>query len=154
MSDLTFRTATKDDLPAVVALLSDDELAENRETPVSAAGVGAEYARAFDAMEAERDNHMLLAEKDGKIVAALQLVFVPGLSRRGATRAIVESVRVSSDMRGQNVGTAIMKEAIRRAREAGSTLVQLTSDTRRTRAHLFYRRLGFNQSHFGFKKDL
>jgi GNAT superfamily N-acetyltransferase len=47
-----------------------------------------------------------------------------------------------------------MKEAIRRAREAGCVLVQLTSDTRRTRAHLFYRRLGFLQSHFGFKKDL
>jgi GNAT superfamily N-acetyltransferase len=97
---------------------------------------------------------MLLAETEGRIVAALQLAFVPGLSRRGATRAIIESVRVSSDMRGRNVGTAIMKEAIRRAREAGCVLVQLTSDTRRTRAHLFYRRLGFLQSHFGFKKDL
>jgi hypothetical protein len=32
--------------------------------------------------------------------------------------------------------------------------VQLTSDKRRTRAHLFYRRLGFIQSHEGFKLDL
>ncbi|HWA04059.1 MAG TPA: GNAT family N-acetyltransferase [Rhizomicrobium sp.] len=154
MSELSFRTATREDLRAVVALLSDDELAENREKPLGGEGVGEEYERAFRAMEAEHYNHMLLAETEGRIVAALQLAFVPGLSRRGATRAIIESVRVSSDMRGRNVGTAIMKEAIRRAREAGCVLVQLTSDTRRTRAHLFYRRLGFLQSHFGFKKDL
>jgi ribosomal protein S18 acetylase RimI-like enzyme len=154
MSDLTFRTATKDDLHAIIALLSDDELAENREKPVGGEGVDAEYAKAFAAMEGEHYNHMLLAESGGKVVGCLQLTFVPGLSRRGAKRAIVESVRVASDCRGQNVGTAIMKEAIRLAREGGCALVQLTSDTRRARAHLFYRRLGFTQSHFGFKKEL
>jgi GNAT superfamily N-acetyltransferase len=154
MSDLTFRTATRDDLHAIVAMLSDDELAENREKPIGDEGVADEYAKAFVAMESEHYNRMLLAELDGRIVGALQLVFVPGLSRRGATRAIIESVRVASDQRGRNVGTAIMKEAIRRAKDAGCALVQLTSDTRRTRAHLFYRRLGFVQSHCGFKKDL
>lgn len=154
MSDLTFRAATGGDLHSIVAMLSDDELAENREKPVGGEGVGEEYVKAFAAMESEHYNHMLLAESDGKIVGCLQLVFVPGLSRRGAKRAIIESVRVASDMRGQNVGTAIMKEAIRLAREGGCALVQLTSDTRRSRAHLFYRRLGFVQSHFGFKKDL
>ena len=154
MSDLTFRTAGRDDLHAVVSLLADDELAENREKPVDGAGVGEEYVKAFAAMETEHYNHMLLAESDGRVVGCLQLVFVPGLSRRGAKRAIVESVRVVSDLRGKNVGTALMKEAIRLAREGGCKLVQLDSDKRRARAHLFYRRLGFTQSHFGFKKEL
>jgi GNAT superfamily N-acetyltransferase len=154
MSDLIFRTATKDDLHAVVAMLSDDELAENREKAMGGDGVDEEYVKAFAAMESEHFNHMLLAESGGRIVGCLQLTFVPGLSRRGAKRAIIESVRVASDMRGQNVGTSLMKEAIRCAREGGCALVQLTSDMRRTRAHLFYRRLGFIQSHFGFKKEL
>jgi GNAT superfamily N-acetyltransferase len=149
MSTLTFRAAAADDLPAIVALLADDELAENREQVSSD-----NYAEAFAAMEAERYNHMLLAESEGRIVGALQLVFVPGLSRKGTRRAIVESVRVAADQRGQSVGTALMKEAIRLAREGGCGLVQLDSDTRRSRAHLFYRRLGFVQSHFGFKKSL
>jgi GNAT superfamily N-acetyltransferase len=152
MSELSFRPATRSDLKTIVALLADDEIGEGRET--ASAEVAPEYAKAFDAMEAEKNNHMILAESEGKIVGALQLVFVPGLSRRGATRAIVESVRVASDERGKHVGTALMKEAIRRAREAGCALVQLDSDTRRARAHLFYRRLGFVQSHFGFKKPL
>lgn len=152
MSTLSFRTATKDDLHAVVALLADDEIAENREQ--ATAGVSEEYAKAFAAMEGEHYNHMLLAESEGRIVGCLQLAFVPGLSRKGTKRAVIESVRVVSDERGRNVGTSLMKEAIRLAREGGCGLVQLTSDNRRARAHLFYRRLGFVQSHFGFKKEL
>ena len=31
MSDITFRTATEADLPVIVAMLADDEIAENRE---------------------------------------------------------------------------------------------------------------------------
>jgi GNAT superfamily N-acetyltransferase len=154
MNTLTFRIATKADLHAVVALLADDEIAENRENQSAGDGVAEEYASAFAAMEREHHNQVLLAESDGKIVGCLQLVFVPGLSRKGTTRAIVESVRVAAGSRGQSVGTALMKEAIRLAREGGCGLVQLDSDTRRTRAHLFYRRLGFVQSLFGFKKQL
>jgi len=154
MSDLTFRMAAKDDLHAIIAMLSDDELSENREKAIGGEGVAEEYSKAFADMESERNNHMLLAESEGRVVGCLQLVFIPGLSRKGTRRAIVESVRVVSDMRGKDVGTALMKEAVRLAREAGCGLVQLDSDTRRSRAHLFYRRLGFVQSHFGFKKQL
>ncbi len=105
-------------------------------------------------LQHETYNRVLLAEDGGRIVGALQLVFVPGLSRSGTKRAIVESVRVVSNLRGQSVGTALMKEAIRLAKENGCSLIQLTSDNRRSRAHLFYRRLGFEQSHIGFKKEL
>ncbi|MBV9989852.1 MAG: GNAT family N-acetyltransferase [Alphaproteobacteria bacterium] len=150
MSALSFRTATKDDLPVIVALLADDDIAENRELPA----VSDEYVKAFAAMEGEHYNRMLLALDAGKIVGCLQLVFVPGLSRKGTKRAVIESVRVAAASRGKSVGTALMKEAIRLAREGGCGLVQLTSDNRRSRAHLFYRRLGFEQSHFGFKKEL
>lgn len=152
MSDITFRHATSDDLPAIVALLADDDIGEGRES--SSRELAPEYARAFEEMAACPDNFVLLAELDGTLVGSLQLVFVPGLSRQGAKRAIIESVRVQSAVRGKNIGTALMKRAIAEAREAGCKLVQLTSDRRRTRAHLFYRRLGFEQSHVGFKLDL
>jgi ribosomal protein S18 acetylase RimI-like enzyme len=149
MSDITFRTATKDDLKVIVALLADDDIGENRETALPD-----EYLHAFEAMASEHYNKILIAELDGKIAGSLQLVFVPGLSRGGAKRAVIESVRVRSDIRGRSIGTAMMKEAIRLAREGGCKLIQLDSDKRRTRAHLFYRRLGFEQSHIGFKKEL
>jgi GNAT superfamily N-acetyltransferase len=152
MSDITFRYASETDLPAIVKLLSDDEFAENRE--IGGETLSQEYVDAFAAMQKQGNNRMLLAEKDGRIVGALHLAFVPGLSRRGTTRAIIESVRVASDVRSQNIGTAIMKHAIAEAKAGGAKLIQLTSDKRRARAHLFYRRLGFEQSHAGFKKDL
>jgi GNAT superfamily N-acetyltransferase len=152
MSEITFRTATEADLPTIIAMLADDEIGENREA--AASDVPQQYRDAFRAMSEEHYNKYLLAELDGKIVGSLQLAFMPGLSREGTKRAIVESVRVRSALRGQNIGTALMKEAIRLAREGGCGLIQLDSDLRRPRAHLFYRRLGFVQSHAGFKKAL
>jgi GNAT superfamily N-acetyltransferase len=149
MSDIIFRTATKDDLKTIVALLADDDIGEDRETALPA-----EYVQAFEAMAAEEYNKYLLAEIDGKIAGSLQLVFMCSLSHGAAKRAQIESARVRSDMRGKNVGTALMKEAIRIARENGCKMIQLDSDKRRSRAHLFYRRLGFEQSHIGFKKSL
>jgi GNAT superfamily N-acetyltransferase len=152
MSDITFRDARKDDLQTLVALLADDDIAEGREQAKS--DLLPAYSAAFDDMAKSPDNRILVAERDGDIIGSLQIVYVPGLSRQGAKRAIVESVRVSSKARGQNIGTLLMKEAIAQAKAAGCKLVQLTSDKRRTRAHLFYRRLGFIQSHEGFKLDL
>jgi GNAT superfamily N-acetyltransferase len=152
MSELTFRYATEADLLTVVQLLADDEYAEAREKGGDV--VAPEYVEAFAAMQKMPGNRLLLAEQDGKIVGTLQLVFLPGLSRRGTTRAFIEAVRVASDLRGKNIGTQLMKRAIAEARAAGCKLVQLTSDKRRTRAHLFYRRLGFDQSHAGFKLEL
>jgi GNAT superfamily N-acetyltransferase len=152
MSELTFRYATEADLLTVVQLLADDEYAEAREK--GGDSVALEYAQAFADMQKMPGNRLLLAEQDGKIVGTLQLVFLPGLSRQGTTRAFIEAVRVASDLRGKNIGTQLMKHAIAEARAAGCKLVQLTSDKRRTRAHLFYRRLGFDQSHVGFKLEL
>jgi ribosomal protein S18 acetylase RimI-like enzyme len=152
MSELTFRYATDADLLPVVQLLADDEYAESREKGGDI--VAPEYAEAFAAMQKMPNNRILLAEQEGRIVGAMQLTFLPGLSRQGTKRAFVEAVRVASDLRGHHIGTQMMKHAIAEARAAGCKLVQLTSDKRRTRAHLFYRRLGFDQSHVGFKMEL
>jgi len=152
MSEMTFRNARREDLPTLVALLADDDIAEGREQ--AKGDLLPAYAAAFDEMSKNSDNRVLIAEIGGEIAGSLQIVTVAGLSRQGAKRAIIESVRVCSKLRGQNVGTALMKEAIAQSRAAGCKLVQLTSDKRRPRAHLFYRRLGFEQSHVGFKLDL
>ena len=152
MSELAFRFATQSDLAAIVALLMDDEVGESREQGGDV--LAPEYTKAFAQMQAMPGNRNLLAVQDGRIVGTLHLAYVPGLSRKGAKRAIVEAVRVASEMRGQNIGTALLKRAIAIARDDGCTLVQVTSDKRRKRAHLFYRRLGFEQSHEGFKLEL
>jgi GNAT superfamily N-acetyltransferase len=93
----------------------------------------------------------MVGEEGGEIVAFLQVTYIPGLSRRGAERCQVESVRVRSDRRGAGLGHELLTWVIERARERGCGLVQLTSDRTRVDALRFYERLGFVDTHVGFK---
>ena len=69
-------------------------------------------------------------------------------------RAQVESVRVTSRLRGQGIGAEMMQWALERARGHGCHLMQLTSHKSREDAHRFYERLGFTKSHIGMKITL
>ena len=158
-SGLTIRRARAEDVPAIVALLADDELGAKRESPDDLAP----YQAAFKAIEADPNQHLVVAERDGfgdgagdgsVVVGCLQLTVVRGLSRRAATRAIIESVRVGSSERGSGLGTTMITWAIEESRRLGVDLLQLTSDKSRTDAHRFYERLGFEASHVGFKLHL
>jgi GNAT superfamily N-acetyltransferase len=144
-----FRPATAADVPAVVALLSDDILGRTREQKEEAA-----YLAAFRAMQADGNNHLVVGEEGGRIIATYQITFISGLSHKAARRAQVESVRVASDLRGKGIGAALMADAETRARAAGCTLMQLTTNKTRADAHRFYERLGFTPSHIGYKRDL
>ncbi|HYY18828.1 MAG TPA: GNAT family N-acetyltransferase [Streptosporangiaceae bacterium] len=97
---------------------------------------------------------LLAADSDGQVVGTLQLSFIPGLSRRGALRAQIESVRVAPAMRGRGLGEALFTWSIAEARRRGCALVQLTTDKTRVDAHRFYERLGFTASHEGLKLSL
>lgn len=149
---LEIRLAVQDDLPAVVRLLADDALGATRERytePLPAA-----YAAAFAAMQAQGGNHLLVATMNRAIVGCLQLTIIPGVSRLGAIRGQIEGVRVGSAHRGQKIGAALVSDAIERCRQAGCSLVQLTSDVSRVDARRFYERLGFVATHIGMKLTL
>ncbi|MFF1903420.1 GNAT family N-acetyltransferase [Kitasatospora sp. NPDC058218] len=150
MTDLTIRRATADDLPAIVAMLADDPLGAARESPDDLTP----YRTAFARIDADPHQHLVVAERAGRTIGTLQLTVVPGLSRKGSTRTIIEAVRIHADERGGGLGTDLIRWAVDRSRELGSDLVQLTSDATRTDAHRFYERLGFVPSHLGFKLAL
>ncbi|MER7850859.1 GNAT family N-acetyltransferase [Kitasatospora sp. NPDC096077] len=147
---LTIRRATEADLPGIVAMLADDPLGATRETPDDLTP----YRTAFARIDGDPHQQLVVAERAGRTIGTLQLTLVPGLSRSGATRAIIEAVRVHADERGSGLGTELIRWAVERSRELGAVLVQLTSDATRTDAHRFYERLGFTASHLGFKLDL
>ncbi|MFJ9702116.1 GNAT family N-acetyltransferase [Streptomyces fradiae] len=150
MSDLAIRRATTSDVPAIVALLADDPLGAQRESPDDLAP----YLSAFERVVADPHQHLVVAVREGKVVGTLHLTVVPGLSRRGATRSLIEAVRVHADARGTGLGTVLVEWAIEESRRQNCALVQLTSDVSRTDAHRFYERLGFTASHLGFKLAL
>jgi GNAT superfamily N-acetyltransferase len=148
--DVSFRPAAASDVPAVVALIADDQLGASREIPQELAP----YRDAFDVIAGDPNQLLVVGESGGRVIATLQLTFVPGLSRRGAWRAQIEAVRVEASMRGMGVGERLIRWSIEQAQARGCALVQLTSSATRTDAHRFYQRLGFVASHTGFKLAL
>ncbi len=105
-------------------------------------------------MQAEGANHLIVAERAGRIIATYQITFMSGLSLTATRRAQIEAVRVASDLRGAGIGARLIADAEARARDAGCRLMQLTTNAARADAHRFYEGLGFTPSHIGFKKPL
>ncbi|MFG2514984.1 GNAT family N-acetyltransferase [Streptomyces sp. NPDC048584] len=150
MTDLQIRAAVTDDVPAIVGMLADDPLGAQRESPDDLGP----YLTALERLSVDPNQHLVVAVRGGRVVGTLQLTIVPGLSRRGATRSIIEAVRIHTDERGGGLGRRLIEWAIDESRREGCQLVQLTSDTTRADAHRFYERLGFTASHVGFKLPL
>ncbi|WP_367322010.1 N-acetyltransferase family protein [Streptomyces sp. HUAS ZL42] len=150
MGDLEIRPAVSDDVPAIVAMLADDPLGAQRESPQDLTP----YLTALERLSSDPNQHLVVAVREGRVAGTLQLTIIPGLSRRGSTRSVVEGVRVHADERGSGLGTRLIEWAIEESRRQGCQLVQLTSDSTRTDAHRFYERLGFVASHVGFKLQL
>ena len=148
-SALAFRPAMRADVGAVIALLADDMLGQGRENADPAP-----YLAAFDAMQAEGVNHLIVGAIGDQIVACYQITYISGLSLSAARRAQIEGVRVASTHRGQKIGAALIHDAETRARAASCTLLQFTTNRSRNDAHRFYDRLGFTASHIGYKKSL
>ncbi|MEU4197018.1 GNAT family N-acetyltransferase [Kribbella sp. NPDC026611] len=150
MTAIAIRRATAADVPAIVAMIADDQLGSTREslddlTP---------YLRAFAQIDADSNQLLMVADRNDEVIGTLQLTIIPGLSRKGSSRGLIEAVRVAEQARGSGLGTTLIQWAIEESRARGCSLVQLTSDKTRTDAHRFYDRLGFVNSHEGFKLKL
>jgi GNAT superfamily N-acetyltransferase len=143
------RRARTDDVPALVRLMADDDISAGRETSDLAP-----YERAFARIDAEPAQLLVVGELDGEAVCTLQLTVIPGLARGGTLRGQVEAVRVRSDLRSRGIGEALLRWAVDELRTRGCAVAQLTTDKRRLDAHRFYARLGWVQSHEGFKIQL
>ena len=149
IAPLRCREAVESDLPDIVGLLNDDPFGQAR-NPLFETQAAA-YAVAFQDILSDPNNAYIVAELAGRIVGCYQLTFIRGLSYVGGLRAQIESVRIASDLRGSGLGSALMRDAIARARARGCVLGQLTTDVRREHTRRFYERLGFAATHHGMK---
>jgi ribosomal protein S18 acetylase RimI-like enzyme len=152
MAEPLFRPATKDDLPAIVALLADDPLGSSREEP--GPPLHPNYELAFAAISRDANQLLTVVESEGQVIGCLQLSFIPGLSRLGMWRGQIESVRIAGAHRGGGLGRRMFDWAIAECRRRGCGLVQLTTDKARPDALRFYQSLGFVASHEGLKLSL
>ena len=146
---MEFRPAHEDEVGAVVEMMRADSLGQGREF----ASLDA-YRAAFRKIQSDPNADVIVGVRDGKIVATYQFNVLHGLSRGACTRAQIEAVRATAELRGEGIGHALMQDAEARAIASGATLIQLTSDRTRPSAHGFYTQLGYVGSHVGFKKVL
>jgi GNAT superfamily N-acetyltransferase len=152
MSQTTIREARSSDVAALVAIFAADELGGHGDT--TAPEIFGKYLRAFERIASSPDQTLYVAERDGQVVGTFQTMVVTSLIGRGSSSMIIEAVQTRGDMRGQGIGAQMIEFAIAEAKRRGLRLVQLTSNASRTDAHRFYDRLGFKQSHLGFKMAL
>ncbi|MHC1945744.1 GNAT family N-acetyltransferase [Bradyrhizobium sp. UFLA06-06] len=152
MTDVAFRRAELADLPAIVALLANDILGQQRED--ASFPPNQKYVEAFQAILADPNQLQAVATLNDAVIGTLQLTFIPGLARMGAWRGQIEAVRIAETHRGSGVGQQMFEWAIEQCRARGCNLVQLTTDKARPDAHRFYERSGFVGSHIGYKLTL
>ncbi len=150
LDDMIIRPARTEDLPVLVAMYQDLSLeGESREEPSQP--LPEAYGQAFQQIEADHRQHLLVAQAGGRIMATLALIIVPNLTYVGRPWAAIDNVVVARDERGKGYGEALMRHAAEEARRAGCYKVSLTSNKHRSDAHRFYERLGFVATHEGYR---
>ncbi len=146
-TSISIRRAARDDVAAIVAMLADDRLGSERERLENP--LPASYIKAFEVLDRDPNIQLVVAEEGGRVVGCLQLCVLPGLSSQGASRGLIEDVRVASDRRSRGTGEQLVGWAVAQSRAKGCKLVELLTHHTRVDAQRFYERFGFQRSHVG-----
>jgi ribosomal protein S18 acetylase RimI-like enzyme len=145
---ITIRRARREDVATIIAMLADDPLGSGRERLEDP--LPSSYFKAFEMVDRDPNIQLVVAEEQGgAVVGCLQLCILPGLSSQGASRALIEDVRVASQLRRRGIGEQLVQWAVAEARAKGCKLVELLTHATRVDAQRFYARLGFKASHVG-----
>jgi ribosomal protein S18 acetylase RimI-like enzyme len=147
-SPITIRRARRDDLGTIIAMLADDRLGSARERLEDP--LPQTYYEAFERVDRDPKIELVVAvDHEGAVVGCLQLCVLPGVSSQGASRGLLEDVRVASHCRSRGIGEQLVQWAVGEARAKGCKLVELLTHNSRVDAQRFYERLGFQRSHVG-----
>jgi len=149
---LVFRKAVKADLPAIIALHAADELGGHGDawTPENRPA----YEEAMDALLADPGEHIFVAEEQGILIGSMIATVLVEITGRGRPHVLFRSIQIASTHRSRGIGAAMMAYVEAESRQWGAVVAELTSSHKRKDAHRFYDRLGYAQSHLGFKKKL
>jgi GNAT superfamily N-acetyltransferase len=149
----TIRDATEADLPQLVALLAQlaPDVPDREDT---SSPLPYEYHMTLRRILETPGQHVFVLVEGKKIVGSLALAITPNLSHKATPWAIIENMVVDEKSRSKGYGELLIRHAIEEARKAGCYRVSLTSNKRRTDAHRFYERMGFERTHEAFRMDL
>ena len=147
--NFTYRKAKLEDLPRIIELLLEDDLGQARESQSSESEKC--YTEAFGRIDRDPNQYLMVVEDGKEIIATCHLTIMPSLTFIGSTRMQIEAVRVAKKYRGQKIGQWMFSQAKLYAKANNVSIIQLTTNKKRSRAKHFYEKLGFENTHEGMK---
>ncbi|MDZ7954237.1 GNAT family N-acetyltransferase [Nostoc sp. DedQUE09] len=142
--NLEIRIATREDWPLLNQLYADMD----GEPPLPSNDV----ERILTEITQVPNYYIYIAFLNQQLVGTFSLLYAPTMMHRGYHKfAVLDAVTVISQMRGEGIGSQMVKAALQFSAEAGCYKVMLSSNLKRDRAHQFYQSLGFEQHGWSFK---
>lgn len=144
------RKARMSDLPALMHLYDHlrGGLGYVKKKPMA---VTTQHKKALAQMLKDRHSQVLVVENRGRVVGTCTLYILDRVYWQGKPWGILDSIVVAEEAQGLGLGSILIRHAIKLCKKAGCVQLNLTSNTQRTRAHIFYESLGFERSYIGFK---
>ena len=133
----------KNDLPALVRLTAELGYPDSEE----------EIRNRLEIISHSKDHNIFVAINSENVVGLMSfhsLDILYGAGKLGRITALV----VTEIERGKGIGRMLVSKAEELARISGCKRLELTSNNRRTEAHKFYERLGFEGSSTRFIKNI
>ncbi|MGH9067423.1 MAG: GNAT family N-acetyltransferase [Acidimicrobiales bacterium] len=145
---VTVRTASSDDLVAILRLLAERDAGGRRSGEPSDL-----ERRTWTQILGTAGLTVYLAEIEREAVGTATVMTMPNLTNGCAPTAFVEAVVVAVSHRRRGVATTIMRRILRDTRESGCNKVQLLSHKRHAGdgGHRLYAALGFQAEAEGFR---
>lgn len=135
------REAIPSDAAAIAALATELGF------PLTTGEVAARLPLLGDARE------LPLVADDERIVGCLTWHITPVLHRPAPLGRITMLI-VTAHARGRGIGSALVAAAEARLSGCGCKLIEVTSNIKLAEAHLFYERLGYEQTSYRFAKEV
>ena len=96
----------------------------------------------LERMLADPNSHLYVIREEGRIVACASLCI---FHQPFSTDATIESVVVSSKMRGKGLGRKLMEHLLEEAARMTVDCIHLTSNPKREAANALYQKMGFER---------
>ena len=94
----------------------------------------------------DKNHHLIVCEKDGKIVSSCVCVVIPNLTRNVRPYAFIENVVTHAEYRGKGYATACLDFAKQTAVQAGCYKLMLLTGSKEEKTLDFYRNAGYNSA--------
>ena len=94
----------------------------------------------------DENHHLIVYEKDGKIVSSCVCVIIPNLTRNVRPYAFVENVVTHTDFRGRGLATECLKYAKQIAEKNNCYKMMLLTGSKEKKTLDFYKNAGYNNT--------